>query len=1213
VSSVGNIRSIYGLAPRPEPVGPEGPGPTGSTIPAVTSVATGRVRPVSSAAYVRLLGAVRFVSGEGETVEIRSTTQRRLLAVLALASGATLRPEYLTDLLDVSPGALRTTVSRLRARIGDDTICTDAVGYRVTCTADSTIFTDLLLDETDVADRLVALDEALALWDGPALDEFRHEPWAEAEAARLDELHRLAVEHRAELLIRRSRAGEAVAALEAHVARNPLRDRGWALLIRALAGEGRQADALRAYQEYRTLLAEGTGTEPSEVVRSIERRVAAGWQGDDGSDDETHASSFRRPPTGSVATHSVRLPGVLAQGPPLIGRRRELTWLESALVQVRPGSLHSVLLSGEPGIGKTTLVAAFARAYGARGTTAVVYGRCEEGAAVPLQPFRDVVGTLVDDAPTSVLVAHCERFGGELARVAPQLAQRVGAPAPMSADDATERYQLFEAVADLVRRLAAIGPLVLILDDLHWAEPTALLLLRHLARALVDAPVLVVASYRDTGEGGSVELRAALADLDRGNSRHIRLSGFDDAELSDLVVAVVDAPSGPASALLAHLREQTAGNPLYAAQLVRHLVESGHAVVDDDGVHLSGSLHGTAVPPNLLGVVWTRVQALGESAHDVLRAAAVLGAEFDADMVLDMLDGSDAEVEAALDASVGAGLLVDTGDASRTMRFVHALVADALYSELRGPRRRRLHERAARVLQKRSDELPQSVVVQLAHHWALAGDRSAAQRWATAAGDHAFGHLAPSEAASWYETALDHAVALQRPEAERADLMVRLGEARHRAGDPRAHDLLLAGADLARRCGADDVLIRAALANDRGIMRLGTVDHAELAAVEAAIAVADPDDAATYSRLLALYARELIHTPRFELRQEMARRAIDLIDAVDDRTLLPNMISGLTYALWGPGALPLRRDIAARAEDVAYGTDDPFLRFWTTRAAFVVAIESADSAWARRSLGRIREIAAEIREPRLRWIALVYETFTATMEARLDDADRASELGLEIGMQIGEPEAFSLYAGQLFVNRSFSGRYGELLPLVEGIMRANPDVLPFRLAYGITSLWVDRHDEARAILAEGSAGGFARIPVDYFWMTTVIGYAILAIELHDAERAAELYPMLEPFGDEVAFNGVTSQGPISAYLGKLASLMGLHDAADAHLRRALDTAVAFGWKYHEATTSVALALSQRRRTGALDREATRWLDAAEAIGVEHGLSIVIIQVASVRA
>jgi predicted ATPase len=194
---------------------------------------------------------------------------------------------------------------------------------------------------------------------------------------------------------------------------------------------------------------------------------------------------------------AVPLVGVPAEVPVLIGRRRELTWLGSELVNARAGSLRLVLLSGEAGMGKSTLVATLARTYAEQGAAAVVYGRCDEGAAVPLQPFRAVVGTLVDYAPKEVLRAHCERFGGELARIAPHLLNRIWAPPPTEGEDATVRYQMFEAVADLIRRLAASGPLLLVLEDMHWAEPTALLLLRHLAHALIDVPVLVVASLRD--------------------------------------------------------------------------------------------------------------------------------------------------------------------------------------------------------------------------------------------------------------------------------------------------------------------------------------------------------------------------------------------------------------------------------------------------------------------------------------------------------------------------------------------------------------------------------------------------------------------------------------------------------------------------------------------------------------------------------------------
>lgn len=1167
-------------------------------------------RPPVPLPFVRLLGAVRFVSEDGEAVDLPSASQRRLVAALALAAGATLRAEYLSDLLDVSAGALRTTVSRLRARLGDAVICTDAVGYRITCATDTTLFTELLLEPPQLLDRLVALDAALELWDGDALDEFRHEPWAEAEAARLDELRCVAVEDRAELLVRRERAGEAVATLEAHVAVHPLRDRARGLLIQALASDGRQADALRAYQDYRTALAEETGTEPSALVRSIERRVAAGWTHDPDDVAAEHESAERELAHPSPA-FEIPLPGVLSRGPLLIGRRRELTWLESELVQTRVGALRVVLLSGEAGIGKTTLVAALARTHGGSGGAAVLYGRCDEGAAVPLQPFRDVLGLLVDCAPNEVLRAHCERFGGELARVAPHLLNRVWAPAPAGGDDATERYQLFESAADLLRRLAASGPVILVLDDLHWAEPTALLLLRHLARALIDVPVLIVASYRDT-EDLSTALLSAMADLERGFVRRIALAGFDDAELSDLVVSITDAPTSPASDVLEQLRVQTAGNPLYAVQLVRHLVESGHLVVGE-GFHFSDALSTIGVPASLLDVVWSRVRALGDVAHEVLQAGSILGIEFDEATLVEMTGRSADEVSAALDLSVGAGLLAETDETPPTLRFTHALVAQALYVELGRSRRRRLHEQAARVLEQGAGAPFQTTVVELARHWALAGERSSAQRWATAAGDHALTHLAPSEAATWYQIALDHATARLRPEQERAELLVQRGIAEQHAGDPRARGTLLEAARLARQCGAADVLIRAALATDRGLGRVGTFDAEQLETVEAAIEAADPDDTTTNARLLAIYARDLIHTPRFELRQQVARQAVELIDASDDPTLLLHAMSALTFALEGPGTVSLRRDLALRAVASARIAEDPVLEFWTSRAAYFVAIESADPQLARESLDRITSIASGVGEPRLRWIAAQHEAFEAMMEARLEDAERLIEVALEIGTEIGEPDAFSLYAGQLFAARSFAGRYAELLPLVQGVMEASPDMLAFRLAYAIICLSVDREDEARAILRAGADDGFVAIPVDYAWMTTVIGYAVLTVDLEDAEIAAQLYPILEPFGDEVAFSGATSQGPIRAYLGKLASVMGRHDQADDHLRRALDVARSFGWKYHEATTLVALARSQQRRSNQLNAEAEQWLDEAAEIAVARALHGVHAQIDLVRA
>jgi len=234
------------------------------------------------------------------------------------------------------------------------------------------------------------------------------------------------------------------------------------------------------------------------------------------------------------------------------------------------------------------------------------------------------------------------------------------------------------------------------------------------------------------------------------------------------------------------------------------------------------------------------------------------------------------------------------------------------------------------------------------------------------------------------------------------------------------------------------------------------------------------------------------------------------------------------------------------------------------------------------------------------------------MAARLDDAERLANENLDLGTQIGEPDAFTMFSAGFFSIGTFGGRHAELFPVVEQLSKDAPTASPLRIAYAIICAVVGHVETAREILSAGRAAGFMEIPRDALWMTTVVGYAVLAIELDDADAAELLFPIIEPFAAEVAFNGATSQGPISAYLGKLASLLGRHDVADDYLRAALDTATAFGWEYHRATTLIALAQSRLRRMGALDADARAWLDEADAVCAERGLHSWAKQIEAVR-
>jgi hypothetical protein len=313
-------------------------------------------------------------------------------------------------------------------------------------------------------------------------------------------------------------------------------------------------------------------------------------------------------------------------------------------------------------------------------------------------------------------------------------------------------------------------------------------------------------------------------------------------------------------------------------------------------------------------------------------------------------------------------------------------------------------------------------------------------------------------------------------------------------------------------------------------------------------------------------------------------------------------------AIWAPGSAPVRSAVVAGALTSAASSGDPRLEFAVRMVAYNVAVESGDAAVAAHSLARIRATARAVGEPRMRWITGLYETFDAMMAGRLNEAEALASENLELGTDIGAPDAFTLFAGQYFVIGTFAGRHGELLSLVEQAARENPGIAPFELAYAIICAVVGRPNVARKVLQAGVASRFADVPSDNLWMTQVIGYAVLAIELQDTDAAALLLPLIEPFEAEVAFSGLTSQGPVSAYVGKLSSLLGRHEEAEDHLRAALATATAFGWTYHRATTLLALSQARYRGQKELDREAQSWLNEASDLCRRFGFRSWIPQV-----
>lgn len=1155
---------------------------------------------------VQVLGPVQLVDAGGQVVPVPGVSQRRLLAALALRSPRPVRAAWLCEVLDLTPGALRQSVTRLRRITGDGLVQTSVTGYRLDAPVDALLVCDEL--QTAHGDP-VALLRALDHWIGPALNEFAGEQWAIGDALRLGEIHATAVEDLADALISHGRADEAIARLEPHLIAHPYRDRACGLMVRALAAAGRTTEGLRAYQAYRTLLADEVGTEPSGELRHIEQRVATGWDGIE-SDVEPSGAVPHRPRTPPT---SWELPEVLAAAPWLVGRRTERQRLALALDGARVRGPAAVLLAGEPGIGKTTLIAAFVREHCVPGGWRVLYGRCDETVAAPFEPFQELLGRLVDELPEDALMAHTATWGGDLLRLLPHLGARVPS-ITMPGDEMTARHLLFEAVVDVVRRAAEVTPLVLVLDDLHWAEQTALELLRHLMRNLVGVPVLFVASFRDTGEGFDGQLRNTLAELARSDAIRVDLVGLDTLELGELVTDRVAGAAGhDVGAVAARLRVETAGNPLFAEHLVRHWMGSAQLTFDDRSVGLR-STDATVVPSTLRDLVWQRVAPLGPDGASVLTAASLLGVQFDERVLGAMVDLDGNQVAGILDRAVSIGVLADHASRSNVVWFTHALVAHSLESELSSRTRTRLHARAYEAL---LDLMPADAperASSLARHAELGSRVDEAVHWATVAGDQALAQLAPEEAATWFRTALAQSAAPRQPEAERADLLVRLGEAEHRAGSPTALETISSGAELALRCDAGDTLVRAALATDRGWMTVSSFAPKQLAIVEAALARSDESDQATRARLLALLAQTLMHTEQADRRTSAALEALDLARAAADPLLLAKVAPPILYALWAPGSAELRGALATEAAAVADEAGDPQLAFVMSGAAFNVAVCRGDAPQAQFRHARMRAIADEVGEPRMLYRVGIEDVFEATMGARFAEAERLIAANFELGDQIGEPDAFTVFASQTFALGTFAGRHAELRPVLQSVVDTGDSVeLALRIAHAIVCCEDGEPDVAAALLREGLDRGLDAIPNDFVRSTSLIGYAVLALDLEDVDAARILQPEIAGLAGEVSFSGVTSQGPISAYAGKLATLLGHHDGAEHFLLDALATTDAFGWQYHRATTLLALADNRMRACGDLDTEGLAWLTVSEQLCEKHGIASWATRAGALRA
>lgn len=854
-----------------------------------------------------------------------------------------------------------------------------------------------------------------------------------------------------------------------------------------------------------------------------------------------------------------------------VGRAPDLQRLWELYQHARAGSSHVVLLRGEPGIGKTRLASELGLRAHADGAI-VLYGRCDEEPLLPHQPYVEALRHHVATCPLAELVGQVGPGSGELRRLVPELALRVaGLPEPLAGDPQGERYRLFEAVCALLCAMAELRPVVLVLDDLHWADKPSLLLLRHLVRHAREASLLVVGTYRDTELDPDHPLSATLADLSRESStERCSLTMLDQAA----VALLVQSHAGHAAPELSRLVfDETEGNPFFVVEMLRQLAESGAIEAGWDADRRTAA---ASVPEGVKEVIGRRLARLGQGTVGLLCVASVSGRDFGFAVLEHASDLDEDQLVEALDQAVRARVIEEVTDAVDRYTFSHALIRETLYGDLTATRRALLHRRVAASLEQLHAADLEPHRAELAHHFTQAGsagDVEKAIEYGARAGDRAVAQLAYEQAAEHYRKAVSLIESVERPRlAQRCDLIIAQGDAERRAGDPAFRTTLLEASRLARELGDSERLARAALANNRGFFSATAgVDRERVATLEVALAAQPDGDSAVRASLLAHLAVELVADPDWPRRAAISDDALAMARRVGDQRTLVRTLNNRYTALWGPRTVQERLSNTREAVELAERIDDPGLTFDAAHFGAHAAMEAGDLALADRLLDRAGCLAEQLGQPIIHWYIAVGRAKRCAIAGSLTEAEQLSSAALELGRTAGQLDSFAWYANQLLALRFLQGTLGSgrpsFLKAAESGTPYDPSGEPVgsrsvpllvEVVSIVTFCEVGRLDDARPRFDALMRDELADLPHDWAALAIPALASVACAHLGDAPRAERLYAMLEPFAGQFVDAGPSWLGATTHHLALLAATLGRRELAGAHFADAIERYGALG-------------------------------------------------------
>lgn len=850
-----------------------------------------------------------------------------------------------------------------------------------------------------------------------------------------------------------------------------------------------------------------------------------------------------------------------ASGRDFVGRESETALLAGAVDGALRGHARFALIAGEPGIGKTTLASA-AAAYGERSGALTLWGPCWEGEGVPAYwPWAQVIRTYARGRRTDDLLRDMGEGASDIARIAPEVGGRFLALTPEpEVDPEQARFRLFDHVGSFFRAASDEQPLILVLDDLHWADRSSLLLLRFMVQTLRDARVMVIGTYRDVEITPDHPFVDTVADL---TVDRVALRGLGRAHVGELIATTTGAQ--PPDNLTEIVSGRTGGNPFFVKELVHLLAAQGR-------LDRPGPASPSAIPEGVRDVIRRRLARLPQACADLLGAASILGHEFTVDVLADLEGEPIAGVLPLLDQAASAGLIVEVLPAR--FSFAHALTHDVIYERLGPTRRSTLHWRAGVLLEQRH-----AYAAEVATHLvrgAASGDASKAAVVATTAARDALAMYAWDQAVALYEHALAVLPLTESEPALRLRTLLELGDARTAAGDlAGARETFDQAASLALAPGFAPELAHAALGFGGGLggFEVPLFNERQIDLLGRALDELPSEDSAVRAWVLARLSVATSFVRPVEERASLSQQAADMARRIEADKALSYALSSLCEALSGPDNIDDRLEASSEmirlAEQPSAGIArcgvpscavclcNPEFALLGRRVRIVANLERGDIDAVDSDIEVYGRLAEHLRQPLYLWYVPHFRAMRAMMNGRLGDADLLLQESSHLATRLSSGNAGMLVAVQ---RAGLAFERGDL-PTAKRVWlsmgHAWPDVLkrPSSATIGtlLQSIFGDPRNANPMLDHWLAEGGLETQVKDAEWLATAALFTDAAVRVGHVRSAEHVYHLMEPYSDRFIIDAVGARfmGSASHLLGRLAGLLRRHDDAERHLLDAI--------------------------------------------------------------